>query len=158
VLIETGAHLIDQVFQVLNVETFENLEASFTTADGIDLEARTVSQIRCAGANESIPLHLIISKINDVSPGVVICCEHATIRLGLGPDAVVDVLDRNDKVLCRLDRGAGVTNLYQAFFREWQAFLEQCRSRNPSLVDASSALLSTRFIEAAYNKGSGRAL
>lgn len=158
VLIETGAHLVDQVFQVLNVEDFEDLEASFTKADGIDLEARTVSQIRCAGSNEKIPLHVIISKIRDVSPGVVICCEHATIRFGLGPDAVVDVLDRNDKVLCRLDRGTGVTNLYQAFFREWQAFLEQCRSRIPSLVNASSALLGTRYIEAAYSKGSGRVL
>ncbi len=158
VLIETGSHLVDQVFQVLDVEAFENLEASFVTADGIDLEARTVSQIRCAGANESIPLHLIISKIRDVHPGVVICCEHATIRFGAGPEAVVDVLDRNDKVVCRLDRGTGVTNLYQAFFREWQAFLEQCRSRKPSLVHASSALLSTRFIEAAYSKGFGRAV
>jgi hypothetical protein len=35
-------------------------------------------------------------------------------------------------------------------------FFEQCRSRKPSLVDAASALLSTRFIEEAYNKGSGR--
>jgi predicted dehydrogenase len=157
VLMERGSHLIDQVFHILGVEAFENLEASFTKADGIDLEARTVAQIRCAGANESIPLHVIISRIRDVHPGLVICCEHATIRFGMEPDAVVDVLDRNDKVVCRLDGGTGVTNLYQAFFREWQAFLEQCRLRKPSLVDASSALLSTRFIEAAYDKGSGRA-
>ena len=156
-LIEWGSHLVDQVFQVLNVDAFEDLEASFTTTDGMDVEARTVAQIRCAGANHTIPLHLLVSRIRDVHPGVVICCEHANIRFGLGPDAVVDVLDRNDNTVCRLDRGTGVTNLFQAFFREWQAFLEQCRSRKPSLVNASSALLSTRFIEEAYIKGSGRA-
>lgn len=158
VLIETGAHLVDQVFQVLNVEAFENLEASFTTADGIDLEARTVSHIRCAGANAAVPLHLIISKIRDVHPGVVICCEHASIRFGTVPGSVVEVLDRNDRVICRLERGVGVTNLIQAFFGEWEAFLEQCRSRKPSLVNAASALLSTRFIDAAYSKGSGRTI
>jgi len=49
----------------------------------------------------------------------------------------------------------GGTNLNQAFFLEWQAFLDQCRSRAPSLVDATSALLSTRFIEAAYANGAG---
>jgi predicted dehydrogenase len=155
-LMESGSHLVDQVFQVLGVEAFQDLEARFVTSDGMDLEARTVSQIRCAGASQTIPLHLLVSRIRNVYPGVVICCEHATIRFGLGPDAPVEVLDRDDKVVCRLERGTGVTDLFQAFFREWQVFFEQCRSRKPSLVDAASALLSTRFIEEAYNKGSGR--
>lgn len=157
-LIESGSHLVDQVFRVLGVEEFDGVEASFTNADGMDLEARTVAQLKCAAADQAVPLHLIVSRIRSVYPGVVICCEHATIRFGIGPDAAVDVLDRKDNVLCRLERGTGVTNLYQAFFREWQAFLDQCRSREPSIVNASSALLSTRFIEEAYNKGSGRTL
>lgn len=158
VLIETGAHLIDQVFQVLNAESFELEEANFTESGGIDLEARTLSHIKCAGTAESVPMHLIVSRIRNMNPGVVICCEHATIRFGLSPEAEVDVLDRNDNVVCRLERGTGVTNLYQAFYREWEAFLDQCRSRTPSLVNASSALLSTRFIEESYNYGLGRAL
>jgi predicted dehydrogenase len=154
-LIEWGAHLVDQVFHVLNVESFDNLKASFTKADGIDVEARTAAHLTCAGARHAVPMRLLVSRIRDAQSGVVICCEHGTLRFGLGSDATVEVLDRRDRAICRLDRPVGVTNLYQAFYSEWQAFLEQCRSRKPSLVDASSAVLSTRFIEEAYLQARG---
>ncbi|MNC94253.1 hypothetical protein D3C83_110620 [compost metagenome] len=67
----------------------------------------------------------------------------------------MEVLESDDRPLCRLEGTDGGTNLQQAFFLEWQAFLAQCRSRTPSLVDPESALLGTRFIEAAYANGAG---
>lgn len=156
-LIEWGAHLVDQVFHVLNVQSFDKLEASVTDVNGIDVEARTAAQLTCAGSRQPVPMRLLVSRVRDAQPGVVICCEHATLRFGLGADASVDVLDRQDRVICRLDRGnTGVTNLFQAFYSEWQAFLDQCRSHKPSLVDAASAVLSTRFIEEAYRAAHGR--
>ncbi len=155
VLMETGSHLVDQVFQALEVEAFEDLRAAFTDTEGVDLEARAVANVRRRGGTEIIPMHLVLSRIRDLYTGVVVRCEHATIRFGVAFDSRVEVLGRDDRPLCRLDGPAGATNLYQAFFLEWLAFLEQCRSRQPSRVDATSALLSTRFIETAYRNGDG---
>ena len=117
--------------------------------------ACAVANVRRRGGTEIIPMHLVLSRIRDLYTGVVVRCEHATIRFGVAFDSRVEVLGRDDRPLCRLDGPAGATNLYQAFFLEWLAFLEQCRSRKPSRVDATSALLSTRFIETAYRNGDG---
>jgi predicted dehydrogenase len=151
VLIETGSHLIDQVFHALGVDSFDGLQARFTEADGIDFEARAMARIRCACARDPVPLHLVISRARDLYTGVVIRCRDATLRFGVAPDAVVEVLGPDERPLCRLERAIGATNLHQAFFQEWQVFLDQCRTRKPSALDAASALTATRFIEAAYN-------
>lgn len=156
VLIETGSHLVDQVFHVLGVEAYGSLRATFTKVDGIDVEIRAIAELQRTGRAETVPLRLLISRARDFHTGVVVRCEHASLRFGVGPDSAVEVLGRDDRPLCRLDRAPGATNLFQAFFQEWVAFLDQCRSRTPSLVDATSALLSTRFIEAAYEIGAGR--
>jgi predicted dehydrogenase len=158
VLMETGSHVVDQVFQALGVEAFDDLRAVFTNADGLDIEVRAVANVMRAGAAEPIRMHLALSRIRDLYTGLVVRCEHATLRLGVAADSLVEVLGGEDRPVCRLE-GAncanGATKLYQAFFLEWQAFLEQCRSRTPSLVDAASSLLSTRFIETAYRQGYG---
>src|SRR5882672_8330099 len=155
VLMETGSHIVDQVFQALGAETFDGLRAAFTNAGDIDLEARAVANVKRAGAAETVPMHLVLSRLQDLYTGVVIRCEHASIRFGVDAESPVEVLEPDDRPLCKLDGTGGGTNLHQAFFLEWQAFLDQRRSRTPSLVDAASALLSTRFIEAAYVKGAG---
>jgi len=156
VLIETGSHLVDQVFHVLGVEAYDGLRATFTKIDGMDIEIRAVANLQRAGGAGTVPLRLLISRARDFHTGVVVRCERASIRFGVGPDSADEVLGRDDRPLCQLERARGATNLFQAFFQEWQAFLEQCRTRTPSLVDATSALLGTRFIEAAYDIGAGR--
>jgi predicted dehydrogenase len=155
VLMETGSHIVDQVFQAIGVESFNGLRAAFTSAGDIDLEARAVANVKLAGADETVPLRLVLSRRQDLYSGVVIRCEHAAIRFGVDAGSAVEVLDAEDRPLCGLQGVEGGTNLHQAFFLEWQAFLEQCRSRANSLVDAASALLSTRFIETAYAHGAG---
>jgi predicted dehydrogenase len=156
VLMETGSHIVDQVFQALGAEAFDGLRSVFTNAGDIDLEARAVANVKRAGAAGTVPLHLVLSRIQDLYTGVVIRCEHASIRFGVDAESPVEVLAPDDRPLCRLEGTDGGTNLHQAFFLEWQAFLDQCRSRTPSLVDATSALLGTRFIEAAYANGAGK--
>lgn len=155
VLMETGSHIVDQVLQALGAEAFDGLRSTFTAVGGIDLEARAVANVKRTGAGRTVPLHLVLSRIRDLYTGVVIRCEHASIRFGVDPAAPVELLDHDDRPLSRLEGADGGTNLHQAFFLEWRAFLEQCRTRAPSLVDAASALLGTRFIETAYANGGG---
>jgi len=156
VLIETGVHLIDQVFHLLGIEAFDDLRAGFHIVEGIDLEARVTATLTRGGGAAAIPLRLVTSRMRDCHSAIVVRCEHATIRVGLAADAAVELLDTDDRPVCRLDGPAGATNLYQAFMREWLAFREQCTARAASLVDAGSALLTTRFIDAAYRYAAAR--
>src|SRR6266851_654556 len=103
VLIETGSHVVDQVFQALGVEAFDDLRAVFTNAEGIDIEARAVANVKRAGVAETIRMHLVLSRIRDLYTGVVIRCKHATIRLGVAVDGLVEVLGGDDRPLCRLE-------------------------------------------------------
>lgn len=153
VLMETGSHTVDQVFQALGAESFDGLRATFSTAGDLDIEVRATANVRLTGAHESVPLHLVVSRMQDLYSGVVIRCEHAAIRFGVDAGSAVELLDAEDRTVCALEGAGGGTNLHRAFFLEWQAFLAQCRSRTQSLVDAASALLGTRFIEAAYTQG-----
>lgn len=153
VLMETGSHTVDQVFHALGAEAFDELRATFSIAGNLDLEARAVADVRLADVHRTVPLHLVLSRMQDLYTGVVIRCERASIRFGVDAGSAVELLDGDDRPLCTLEGTEGGTNLHRAFFLEWQAFLTQCRSRTQSLVDAASALLGTRFIEAAYAHG-----
>ncbi|MGH8635590.1 MAG: Gfo/Idh/MocA family protein [Burkholderiales bacterium] len=157
VLMETGSHLVDQVFQALGAEAFDGLRAVFTHSRGIDLEARAVANVKRAGAAATVPVHLVVSRIRDLYPGVVIRCERASIRIGADAAVPAQVLGLDDRPLCHLEGAEGGTNFYQPFMLEWQAFLAQCRSGVSSVVDGASALLGTRFIAAAYANGAGAA-
>lgn len=153
VLMETGVHTVDQVFQALGAEAFDGLQATFSTAGDLDVEVRATASVRLAGANETVPLYFVVSRLQDLYTGFVIRCERASIRFGVDAGSTVELLDTEDRAVCTLEGTEGGTNLHRAFFLEWQAFLAQCRMRTRSLVDAASALLGTRFIEAAYAQG-----
>jgi predicted dehydrogenase len=156
VLMESGVHLVDQVFFLLGVEAFHDLRAGFHSVEGIDLEARVTATLTRGGDSPAIPMRLVVTRMRDCNSAIFIRCEHATIRVGLAADATVDLLDADDRQVCRLERPGGATNLYQAFLHEWQAFRQQCAERAASLVDAGSALLTTRFIETAYRYAAAR--
>jgi hypothetical protein len=75
---------------------------------------------------------------------------HATVWSALGPAAEVYVGDpgRMRDAVCLSSEAIGATTYNQAFFLEWQHFLEGIRIREESLISARSALLTTALVEA----------
>lgn len=149
VLIETGSHLVDQVFDILGVEEYEVETCAQRGWRGLDYETRATARVSSRGTR--CELGLVVSRLNDVFNGIEVQCANAGLIVGLTPDSPVTVCDTSGQVVDRINSVRhGVVTSYQAFHAEWRAFIEQCRTGRPSRVSAESALVTTAFVEACY--------
>lgn len=149
VLIERGSHLIDHTLFILQVRQFADIRAVLKVIDGIDVDVRVAATLKTERGRQ-LPVAFGLSLTHDLPSGIVIRCRHANIRVGVTDDAPVTIEDDQARVLARLDGDdRGSRTFYQGFYLEWEAFLGQIRSRQASIVDAASALLSAQFIDAA---------
>jgi len=145
VLIETGSHLVDQALFIAGVEEVELKRAELVSHEGIDFEARLALEAR------GIKLHIALSRLKDLCNGVVLRFARGTVKVPLTCDGTLELLDADFRRVASLDvplRGAAA--IYQAFYLEWEAFIGQCRSGAPSLIDAASCRLATRLIGETY--------
>lgn len=151
VLIETGSHLIDQALYIAGANSFDGLQAKFVSHEVLDLDARVSVLARRQEQSEPFRLGVSLSRIEDVCAGLFFVCEKGTIKVSLGADGRVELVDAEYRVLARFDADVrGADSVYPAFYLEWEAFLAQCRSGESSEADASSSRLGTAFIVAAY--------
>ena len=151
VLMEAGSHLVDQLLFVLDATSFCDVRADVTIIDGIDVDVRAAAILTTA-TQQSVPVRIALSHTTDLPGGIVIRYQHATIRLGIEPNFPLSLETEHGRAVACLngdDRGA--RTLYQAFYLEWEAFLEQCRSRTPSVIDAATALAGAEFVDAVYS-------
>lgn len=154
VLIETGSHLIDQVFTMCAVDDYVVESCWLEYRRELDYEARVLSTISTA-IGEKCRLRLALSKISDLFNGIMIQFPSAQLMVGLAPDSPLYLCDQRGKVLARLDNpkinGTG-SGVYRAFYLEWREFLAQCMTRRPSRVSAASTRLATKLIESCYQQ------
>jgi predicted dehydrogenase len=149
-LIETGSHLIDQVFQILNVSGFELGCYEQVVLGDVEFDARAEAKLFAQG-HKPVPVRVVLSKLSDVFNGVVVYFEKAEMSLGSSPSSSVSLKATGvgSRPFVVLPVG-GTTNVFEAFRQEWIEFMHQCQTGDPSRVDAESALLSTEFIDACY--------
>jgi predicted dehydrogenase len=151
VLSETGSHLIDQSVFITAASGMSDVHATNRGQGGLDLETFVSATMRREGQRDPFALKLVVSRLRAVMVGVVIRCEHAMLRCGVGPGGRVELLadDMSPRAVLA-PSAAGADAVYQAFALEWLAFIEQCRTGRPSSISAPSAVLTTAIIEASY--------
>lgn len=149
VLMETGSHLVDQAFRILDVSGFTSLRCQQTVFKDIDLETRATSELETPNARR-IKFTLAVSRLNDLSGGLRIKLSNATLKLGLIPDAPLVVHGADGIPLGRIEGDDGASQVYQAFYLEWEDFLAQCTTGRASAISAETARQGTAFIEACY--------
>lgn len=154
VLIETGSHLIDQVFQILDVCEFEVVSCRQRMWRDLDYETTVTGAVRLNDGTEC-RLGVVLSRANDLFSGIEIRCANTKLVVGVVPGTPLKICDLDGQVLGRVGspRGGPQTS-YQAFYAEWREFIDQCRSGQPSRVSAESAWLTTSFIETCYRTAS----
>jgi predicted dehydrogenase len=149
VLMETGSHLIDQAFTILDVSGFAPPECRQTVFKDIDLETRAVSELEIPGSRR-IKFTVAVSRLNDLQSGIQVRLSNAILKVGVLPDAPLTVLGRDGAPLGRIEEDRGASHVYQAFYLEWEDFVIQCTSGRPSAVRAETARQGVAFIEACY--------
>jgi predicted dehydrogenase len=149
VLMETGSHLVDQVLYVLGATSASLCEASLQRHLGLDLASSLVAGVRCA-TGERVECSIELSMLEDLCNGIFIEFPNYVLKVGLFFEETLALVSRAGSVLCELSTADGVDSPTKGFVAEWRDFLEQCRSGQPSVVDAASVRHTTALIEAAY--------
>jgi len=146
VFFETGSHLVDQVFTICGVESYE-LEACEQRHSGaLEIETRALASVTLKDGAR-VPLRIAVSRLTDVYNGIVVRCRNGELRVPLDPEATVDLCTTAGEVVGRLP-GAPKPGLLPALRGEWEEFLQRCGARSGDPAD--TGLLTTAFIEGAY--------
>jgi len=149
VLIETGSHVIDQLFTILGVTGFSLLSCRQKKAGEIETETLAVADLTTP-EQQQIRLKLAVSQTRELYSGFHMRFANGALKMGMLPDAPVTLLDSQERQLVTANVD-GATDAHQAFYLEWREFIEQCRAKSgTSRVSAESALQSTAFIESCY--------
>jgi predicted dehydrogenase len=152
VLMETGVHLIDQVFAMLNVTKYKLKHVEKEFIGDLDYGVTASSVIAMANGAETT-FNLELSNKEDLFFGISLLMEKAIIKVGLFANSDVVLCDLQGLPLCKLNGQKGVGDIFQAFYSEWVDFLNQCRSMGKikSDISADSVALTAKFIDDCYN-------
>lgn len=151
VLMETGVHLIDQVFAILGVQSFKLVKANQQIFNGLDFETNAVADLSVR-SGKNVRLNVAVSNLRDLYFGIVVRSTHAVLKIGVFAESSVTLCSSEGKAICNLQGGAGANMVYQAFYLEWKDFIKQCVSTSgyKSAISAETARTTTQFVETTY--------
>ncbi len=152
VLIETGSHLIDQLFTILDVTGFQVTSCRQQFFDNLDFETNATAVLSTSG-QEEIKFTLGLSNLRDLYSGIVIQFSTCVLKLGLFPRNRPALCDLEGRPQSYLEGDTGANDaISEAFYLEWRDFITQCSSSDgyKSAVDAVTARQSTAFLETCY--------
>jgi predicted dehydrogenase len=151
---ETGWHLIDVVLQLVGAKKIEVNDAIMDGIDHINTDVKAESHVVTVNGDD-FEMALRLSRSIDIRRGIRIECDRGIIELGNKPGDKVVLKNADDLYVCDLDQAHKFArSSYAAIHQHWQAFINQCKTRTPSVASAESAILTTQFIEDVKTKSS----
>lgn len=153
ILIETGSHIIDQVFNIIKPKEISITAAEFKEFENIDLDTFVESTVICDNQENEIYFNLYLSKLNDTSNRIIIYFENHILSCSIAPDSPVTMLDKNLKKICNLNYQYFdcANEIYQAFYLEWKSFTTQVKRKKSGAFCIKNNFSTTDFIDKAYN-------
>jgi hypothetical protein len=149
VLMETGSHLVDQFCMILGVTGFRVDKCIQQIFHNLEFETRFVGTVSNKH-QQDIVCTFEVSRIEDLCNGIFIEFSNLIIKSGLFFEEPLELLTLNGDAIARFDIDDGAKTLGQAFFLEWQDFIDQCIYSKSSNVNADTARQSTAIIEQCY--------
>jgi predicted dehydrogenase len=152
VLTDLGSHSIDLALYVSHATAFDVQSCTRVLDGAVDRKITAMVRLRSAARHtvEPVELNYNVSWLDRQANRIQLTFANATVWSGLGPASEVYVGDpaRPQDAISLTSQATGATTYNQAFFLEWQHFLDGFRARTESLVSARSALLTTSLVEA----------
>lgn len=151
VLMDLGSHTVDLALHITGAKTFEVLSCSRISDGPVDRKVTALVSLKGSGVHaEPIELSYGVSWLDRQENRVCLGFEHASVWSSLAPDAVVYAGDPEHprEAIELVSTASGAVTYSQAFFLEWQHFLDGVRLRLESSISASSALLTSQLVEA----------
>ena len=150
ILLETGAHLVDQLFTVLSVSDFTIQDCRQRTINGLDVETEAVGTLAMSSKSE-ITFKLVLSNVRDLYSGVDIRFSSCILKLDTAMTSP-SLCDLSGQPFAHLDGKEGAVSAYQALCLEWRDFIRQCHKPggHKAAISADTARQSTAFIDQCY--------
>lgn len=153
ILIETGAHLLDQVVVASQAED-ARVDAYAQEPGGLSMEfSANVRGRLVAREGREVPFTCVLSRADDVCNGIFLRYPGVVLRLDHGPEGLVHLCDPRGRRLSSLSAtGHGVLDSLQAFHAEWRAFLRSCEQPGGAEQDAEHRRrrLAVKIIDECY--------
>jgi len=149
-LMETGAHLVDQVLYMLNAESVTLIEATQRRHLGLELASSLVADVMANG--DRIKCSIELTMLDDLCNGVFIQFPNYVLKVGLFFEDSLSLLSHDGEKLCEIAATDGADSAMKGFAAEWRDFLEQCGSGEPSAIDAGTVRNTTALIESCYKQ------
>jgi predicted dehydrogenase len=157
VLTDLGSHSLDLALYVSAATDFCVQACSRVMDAAVDRKVSATVVLRNSAVESAPPIELNygVSWLDRQENRIRLTFEKATVWSGVAPASEVYVGDPDyprDAILLA-SQAKGATTYNQAFFLEWQHFLDAFRAKRESLVSARSALLTTSLVEALLTAG-----
>jgi predicted dehydrogenase len=153
VLMDLGCHSLDMAIYITDAAEAIPVEQHFVFDRGVDrqLEAR----LTLRGAHRSYELDYFVTWLCPAKNTVELCFENCTVELSCQPSRDLKIRGAGNApdIATLAMKQSGAATVYQAFFLEWEAFLDGMRSRRPSKFSARSCLPTIRAVEDLYRAG-----
>lgn len=157
VLTDLGSHSIDLALYVSAATGFEVQSCTKVLDGAVDRKVTAAVRLHTA-ANGSMPVDLRygVSWLDRQENRIQLTFERTKVWSALAPAAEVFAGNPNSpQEAIRLGgQSPGATTYNQAFYLEWQDFLEGFRAERESITSARAALLTTSLVEALFAAGS----
>ncbi len=146
VLAEFGSHLIDQVLYILNAASASVRESTQRVYRGLELASSVFADVVMT-AGPTIPSSIDVSLLDDLCNGIYIELEGGMLRVGLGFEDRLTLLTKDGEAVSEFAMEHGADSPIQGFYLEWKDFLQQCRTGQPSTIDAATVAATTAVID-----------
>jgi predicted dehydrogenase len=151
IFMEMGLHLVDQILFILGATRVSLRSCSQNVHLGYDLATSLVADVETA-LGTSIECGVDFSVVDDLCNGIFVEFPNYVLKVAFEE---LSILSRDGETLCELSSSDGATSVVEFFSREWRDFLQQCRTGEPSAVDAATVRNTTALIEACYARSRG---
>jgi predicted dehydrogenase len=152
VLMDLGSHGLDTVLYLLRPYSVSVRNCNLILDGHVDRKASGVLDFRLAQSQTDVCVEFCVSWLDHQANRLELQFEHATVWCGVGPESNVYVgvpgaMPRSALLAAPV---SGARNSNQAFFLEWEAFLEGIARTEESPVSAASALRTTELVNAIH--------
>ena len=151
IFMEMGLHLVDQILFILGARRVSLRSCSQNVHLGYDLATSLVADVETA-LGAAIECGVDFSVVDDLCNGIFVEFPNYVLKVAFEE---LSILSRDGETLCELSSSDGATSVVEGFSREWRDFLQQCRTGEPSAVDAATVRNTTALIEACYARSRG---
>lgn len=143
-----GCHGIDLAFFLTGCTDFSVLTQSLER-DG-DTDRRLAASLQLRGSGDPVQFEVTVSSLDQQPNTITFDFDQAELSCAIRPDSMIRIRRYGAAKPAEIDvrSNGGAFTASQAFFLEWEEFIQAVRSDRPSSIDAATSLQTARAIDA----------